>query len=103
MSWFGFDGHSFEAFNSEGEARAYAEQAMDDWADDAGDGGWDELSTQVCFGKITHSVVATEQVVTEGRETQVCEEHSLEPIIERSTETEPSKGGWVSVAAGFVK
>ena len=67
------------------EARADAELAMESWADCAGD-GWDELSTQVCYGRVTHAVrVETIEVTDENRHLvpSSCdglEDHHLEPI-----------------------
>ncbi|MEM9645412.1 MAG: hypothetical protein AAF989_10485 [Planctomycetota bacterium] len=81
--WFAFDGHSFETFNIEDEARAHAEHAMDDWSDDAMDGGWNELATQVCYGKITHGVhvktiPASDADLPDGYGS--LEEHTLEKL-----------------------
>jgi hypothetical protein len=83
VMWFAFDGHSFETFSTEAEAKKHADDAMDDWRDDASDGGWDELSTQVCYGKVTHAVTVTPQDVEEWQvpsDCDGCEEHTLEPL-----------------------
>ncbi|MEM8668777.1 MAG: hypothetical protein AAGG48_14750 [Planctomycetota bacterium] len=65
MNWFSYDGCSFELHESESAARKHAESAMQEWADDADDGGWDELSTQVCYGRVTHAVRVFPIPVTE--------------------------------------
>jgi len=84
--WFCFDGHSFEVHDTEEKARKHAEAAMQDWQDDAAD-GWDELSTQVCYGKVTHSVKVESIEVTNENEHYVphgcdgLEEHKLEQVV----------------------
>lgn len=85
--WFSFDGESFETHNTEAEAKVEAERAMEWWADDAGD-GWDELSTQVCYGRITHTVRVEKIPVTDDNRHMVpfgCDDsefelHHLEPV-----------------------
>lgn len=82
--WFAFDGESFETFNCEEEAKSHAERAMDDWREDASDNGWDELSTQVCYGRVTHAVAVKEvtvepELMPSGFDG--CEEHTLESLI----------------------
>jgi len=85
MTFFSFDGETFEIHATEEEARAEAKRAMEFWSDDAGD-GWDELSTQVCYGRVTHAVKVTRIPVTDenrhmvpsGGDATAFEEHSLE-------------------------
>ena len=85
MKWFCFDGESFETFASETEAKKWAEEALETWRDDASDGGWDELASQVCYGRITHAIRTEEiplpdenrHMVPDGCEG--LEEHYLEP------------------------
>lgn len=83
--WFSFDGESFQTHNTEQEAKDLAELAMQDWQDRAGD-GWDDQSTQVCYGKVTHAVRVEEIEITEENSHLVppgcegAENHFLEPI-----------------------
>ena len=83
--WFSFDGESFETHNTESDAKKAAESAMGHWSDDAGD-GWDELSTQVCYGRITHAVAVETVEVTDDNRHLVphgcdgIENHKLECI-----------------------
>lgn len=83
--WFSFDGFDFQTHTSEAKAKAAADDAMSSWRDDAGD-GWDELATQVCYGKVTHAVrVEREEITDENRHTvpygsECIEFHHLEPI-----------------------
>lgn len=53
--WFSYDGESFQTHNTEAEAIAEAKDAMEEWSDRASD-GWDEQSTQVMCGLVTHMV-----------------------------------------------
>lgn len=86
--WFSFDGENFEKHRTEAEARNVAEMAMDDWSAFAADRGWDPLSTQVCYGKITHSVSVERTPVTDedrhlvptGCDDTEFEHHTLVPI-----------------------
>lgn len=83
--WFSFDGEDFQIHNTEAEAARWANDAMESWADGAGD-GWDEQSTQVCYGRVTHAVrVETVEITDENRHTvpygcDGIEKHFLEPI-----------------------
>lgn len=83
--FFSFDGVSFEAHNTEEEAAKRAAEAMVFWHEDA-DEGWNDLSDQVCYGRITHAVrVERCEVTDENRhmvppDTTEIEEHFLEPI-----------------------
>lgn len=85
--WFSYDGCDFELHATESEARKHAEAAMEEWSDDALDGGWDELSTQVCFGRVTHAVSVREIPLTDQNRhlvPQGCEgieEHTLDPVL----------------------
>ena len=84
--WFSFDGETFETHNTEAEAKAEAERAMEYWADGAGD-GWDELSTQVVYGRVTHAVRVEAIEVTDDNRHLVpsgcdgMENHHLEQIV----------------------
>lgn len=84
--WFSFDGESFETHGTESEAEAFAQRAMQFWADGADD-GWDELSTQVVYGKVTHAVRVEEIEVNDDNRhllTAGCdgmEHHHLEKIV----------------------
>lgn len=84
--WFSFDGESFQTHNTEEEAKASAEDAMQLWADRAGD-GWDDVSDQVCYGKVTHAVRVEHIEVTEENQHLVpagcdaMEDHHLEKIV----------------------
>ena len=83
--WFSFDGFDFQTHDSEAKAKAAADSAMSSWEDDADD-GWDELASQVCYGRITHAVrIERTEITDENRHTvpegsECIEEHYLEPI-----------------------
>lgn len=111
--WFSFDGETFETHATEEEAAAAADSAMQYWRENA-DIGWDELSTQVAYGKITHAVrVETEPVTDETQHTvpagcDTIEHHFLERIVPAEYRcnicggivefdgTPPVKGNWGS-------
>lgn len=84
--WFSYDGESFQIHNTEEEAKALAEEAMQDWSDRAGD-GWDDVSDQVCYGRVTHAVRVERPEITEENRHLVpagcegIEEHYLEKIV----------------------
>jgi len=86
--WFSFDGETFEVHESEEAAKAEADQAMEFWAGNA-DEGWDEVSTQVCYGKVTHAVKVTDIPITEDNEyllrngITTLERHDLVPVAAR--------------------
>lgn len=90
--WFSFDGEAFETHETEELAKRQAERAMEWWAEDAGE-GWDELSTQVCYGKVTHAVVIDRTPVTDdnrhlvppGCDDTEFEHHRLEAIEGETT------------------
>ena len=65
MTWFSFDGESFETHDTEAAARKSAEDAMHFWSEQAADDGWDEMSTGVCYGKVTHAVMVVPIPITE--------------------------------------
>ena len=83
--YFSYDGEDFNMHETEAEAKADAENAMDNWQEDAYD-GWDDSSTQVCYGKITHDVrIETIPLTDENRHrvSSYCEsleEHFLERV-----------------------
>lgn len=85
MEWFSFDGLDFETHATEAEAAESARRAMQFWSDSAAD-GWDELSTAVCYGRITHAVGVHPIDVTDENSHQIppgcdgLEEHTLERI-----------------------
>lgn len=60
--WFSHDpeGHGLEFHETEAEAKAAAEKALDDYRDDAGD-GWAESVTGVCWGRLFGQIVETER------------------------------------------
>lgn len=84
--WFSYDGETFETHNTEAEAAAAARRAMEDWSDSAADNGWDELSTQVVYGKITHAVRVEPVEITDDNRYKIpadcagLENHYLEQI-----------------------
>lgn len=64
--WFSYDGCSVETHETSEEAKARAEQAMEDWRDDARFDGWDECSLQVCWGRVEeHAEVTSRSKATE--------------------------------------
>ena len=63
--YFSYDGETFEIHETEELAKAEADLAMEFWQDHACDSGWDELSTQVCYGKVTHAVLVEKIPVTD--------------------------------------
>jgi hypothetical protein len=58
--WFCFDGESFETFATETEAKARADESLDDYRDDAAD-GWPEESMNVCWGQVVQNVAVTSE------------------------------------------
>lgn len=58
--YFCYDGHSFDTYPTLAEAKQNAEEALQYFADDAGD-GWDELVEQVCYGMVTGEVFEAER------------------------------------------
>lgn len=85
--WFSFDGIDFATHDTELQARQAAEEAMEQWQDDADD-GWDECSTKVCYGRVTHAVrVEPIEITDENRhlmhpDVTGLEKHHLEPVEE---------------------
>lgn len=82
--WFVFDGCSFEIHDTLAKAKAAADSAMDGWSDYA-DEGWDECSTQVCYGRVTHCVRVEEIEINDDNrhlvhpDCESFEDHHLEP------------------------
>jgi len=54
--WFCYDGCSFELFATEEAAARHATRSVDEWCDEAGGEGLNELADQVCYGRVTHVV-----------------------------------------------
>lgn len=83
--WFVYDGETFETYNTEAEAKAAADEAMQSWEDAAGD-GWPEESVNVLYGQVTHSVRVEKTEITDENRHFVphgcdgLEQHYLEPI-----------------------
>ncbi len=71
-NYFSFDGETFETHCTEAVARGVAEGAMEFWLDQASE-GWDPLSTQVCYGIITHGVTVEEIPITENNQHDVSD------------------------------
>ena len=84
--WFSFDGESYETHETEEAAKTAAELAMDDWQDGAED-GWNDNSSYVAYGIVTHAVrVETIEITEENAHSvpQSCdgiEHHHLEKIV----------------------
>ena len=86
MTFFSYDGVEFETHSTEAEAKAVAENAMENYQDEAMD-GWDDASTDICYGKVTHGVIVKEIEKTEENkdlalwsQCDSMEEHRLEKL-----------------------
>lgn len=75
--WFSHDGESFQTHETKKQAEDAAEAAMKFWQSRAVDNGWDDESTFVMYGKVTHAVRVSVDETGKG------ESHYLEPIARK--------------------
>jgi len=91
------DNTGFDLYGSEEEARKVAQETLDEYTAEAGD-GWAEEATNLCWGKLVGRVVETKRMSWEdhlreqGVEVEEGEQHPFDEYIEYELREEPSDG-----------
>lgn len=62
--WFAYDPNDCpEFFETEEEAAKRAKEILAQYADYALTDGWDELTDMICYGKVTHAAMRTNEMI----------------------------------------